>query len=671
MRINLNMKILSLALALLIMLTGLGVISYFAMGRVNQAADLATKRLTEARLAQETAYRGLKQYQNQSDFIINRNLDSIAGFQQSATDFQKNIDGIQKMADTAAEKALAAEIAEIQKRFVAKFQQGVVPEIKYQLEGVLGKADQESDSLIAKVELNARKIADAFRTRLKMSVMAGEYNNVIAQSEELDAVNQLLFWTMKQYQASANVVISQDLKAVETYGEAQAKWDQARKKVEQALGSDAEKQYFKDLNQSYESFDTVFREKVVPAVKREKAGLVNKLDAESDELLSQLEERVRKVVDSLGQEASAAMASYQKTAQANRLLIAIISLSAVVFGLLLGWLLARNITGPVKRVIGELSSGARHVASAAGQVSNSSQALAQGGSQQASSLEETSASMEELSSMTRQNTENAQQARGLVQEGKQAAERASDSMKELVVSMNQINEASEETAGIIKAIDEIAFQTNLLALNAAVEAARAGEAGAGFAVVADEVRNLALRAAEAAKNISQLITKTTEKTQRGAQLVTQTNEEFVGLVESTHKVSELVVEIAAASGEQAQSLEQINQSLSQIDQVTQSNAANAEESAAASEELSAQAATMEALVESLVSLVEGHGRGLAEASQEPGRDNQRPRGYLEYVGKGKKAKIKKLASAVENSNKEPKTKAEKAIPLEEEDFSDF
>ena len=64
---------------------------------------------------------------------------------------------------------------------------------------------------------------------------------------------------------------------------------------------------------------------------------------------------------------------------------------------------------------------------------------------------------------------------------------------------------SDDIAGAITVIDQIAFQTNILSLNAAVEAATAGEAGKGFAVVAQEVRNLASRSADAAKEIKDMV----------------------------------------------------------------------------------------------------------------------------------------------------------------------
>jgi methyl-accepting chemotaxis protein len=142
-----------------------------------------------------------------------------------------------------------------------------------------------------------------------------------------------------------------------------------------------------------------------------------------------------------------------------------------------------------------------------------------------------------------------------------------------------------------------------------VEAARAGEAGAGFAVVADEVRNLAMRAAEAAKNTAALIEGTVKKVDDGSALVTRTNGAFSQVADSAAKVGELVAEIAAASKEQAQGVEQVNSAVSEMDKVTQSNAANAEESASASEEMSAQATQMKAIVEDLTALVGGSQNG--------------------------------------------------------------
>ncbi len=282
--------------------------------------------------------------------------------------------------------------------------------------------------------------------------------------------------------------------------------------------------------------------------------------------------------------------------------------SCAVFLLLtiLGFLwFARSITLPINRIVSGLGEGSDQVASASNQVSSASQALAEGASEQAASIEESSSSMEEMSAMTRKNSENAEMADGLMQEANQVVTSANKSMEKLTDSMEDISKASEETFKIIKTIDEIAFQTNLLALNAAVEAARAGEAGAGFAVVADEVRNLAMRAAEAAKNTAQLIEGTVKKINDGSELVSITNDEFKQVSQSSAKVGSLIAEISEASKEQSNGIEQVNIAITEMDKVVQQNAANAEESASASEEMHAQAEQLREYVRDLVVLITG------------------------------------------------------------------
>ncbi|ACL02869.1 Methyl-accepting chemotaxis sensory transducer [Desulfatibacillum aliphaticivorans] len=289
--------------------------------------------------------------------------------------------------------------------------------------------------------------------------------------------------------------------------------------------------------------------------------------------------------------------------------VSIVGLAAIIAGLFLAIVIARGIVNVLTRISQNLGEGADQVASASNQVAGSSQSLAEGASEQAASLEETSSSMEEMASMTLRNSENANQADVLMQKTKSVVEKASQTMEELTGAMEGISNASAETSKIIKTIDEIAFQTNLLALNAAVEAARAGEAGAGFAVVADEVRNLAVRAAEAAKNTTELIQGTVKRVEDGAQLLDSTTEAFGEVAETTVKVGEIVGEIAAASNEQTQGYEQIRKAVSEMDKVTQSTAANSEESASAAEELNAQAEQMKQIVEELMVLVGGNFSG--------------------------------------------------------------
>ncbi len=285
--------------------------------------------------------------------------------------------------------------------------------------------------------------------------------------------------------------------------------------------------------------------------------------------------------------------------------LAIAAIAGVILAMGLGLLISRGITRTLTRITQGMSEGADQVASASGQVSSSSQSMAEGASEQAASIEETSSSMEEMSSMTKRNAENAGNADGLMRDANQVVTTANASMGRLTQSMQEISKASEETSKIIKTIDEIAFQTNLLALNAAVEAARAGEAGAGFAVVADEVRNLAMRAANAAKDTAALIEGTVKKVNEGSHLVSTTNEAFIKVAESAGKVGTLVAEIAQASKEQSNGIDQVNIAITEMDKVVQQNAANAEESASAAEEMSAQAEQLKDYVDELVVLVTG------------------------------------------------------------------
>jgi methyl-accepting chemotaxis protein len=282
----------------------------------------------------------------------------------------------------------------------------------------------------------------------------------------------------------------------------------------------------------------------------------------------------------------------------------ITTITILIIGITLS-LFTKKINTNLSRIIKGLSGASDQVESGADQVASSSHSLAQGSNEQASAIEETSASIEELTAMTMQNAANATQATAMAENAFASAERGSAAMERMSGSMRNIKTSSDQTAKILRTINEIAFQTNLLALNAAVEAARAGEAGRSFAVVAEEVRNLAKRSAEAAQNTAELIEEAQQYADSGVTAMEETSAILINIVESIQQVKQLNSEVSEGSRDQAEGISQISKAISQMENVTQGNAAHSQESASASQELSNQAHKLNLMIDELIGMIHG------------------------------------------------------------------
>ncbi len=278
---------------------------------------------------------------------------------------------------------------------------------------------------------------------------------------------------------------------------------------------------------------------------------------------------------------------FGRLAVADDLMSAAITIAIAATFLLLSFvMIARRKAIPILGSFYGIVTGVDEIVVGTDQMTSTSSSLAEGASEQAAAIEQTSASLEEMTSMTARNAENASEANRLMTQDARdsflSVESKMGAMHEVVLSSVQ---AGEETAKIIKTINEIAFQTNLLALNAAVEAARAGEAGAGFAVVAEEVRNLALRSASAARNTEDLIAESMKKTRQASSLFDEIQLELSRNRDIAMRVTGLIGQVTAASREQAQGIEQINRAVVEMDKVVQQNAASAEEFSAVTEKI--------------------------------------------------------------------------------------
>jgi len=369
------------------------------------------------------------------------------------------------------------------------------------------------------------------------------------------------------------------------------------------------------------------------------------------------------VIQSLDQADAQLMASMQ---WAGALIIGSLFLTGVIFALFV----IRYVERPISVISEKLLEGAELVAAASKQVADSSLHVASGASEQASSLEETSASLELMASMIRQNSNNARQATGMANSAREAAHEGRQAMGKMSDAIHRIKGSSDETAKIIKSIDEIAFQTNLLALNAAVEAARAGDAGKGFAVVAEEVRNLAKRCADAARSTSNLIEEAQQNAESGVNVSGEVGTKLDAISTSIEKVSHLIEEVATASTEQSQGIDQINHAMSQMDTVTQANAAVGEQAAAASQQLTGQAYELNVMIAGLLSLVSGE-----ETATAASRRRALPSPLTDLRSTGSPSRVNRAVERRNETKLAPPARLvkrpEEVIALDEEDFKDF
>ena len=275
----------------------------------------------------------------------------------------------------------------------------------------------------------------------------------------------------------------------------------------------------------------------------------------------------------------------------------------------------------------DLSSSASGAAEASSQVVSAVEDITKGSLSQAESVQTSSDNTSQIGADIEGITDNIHTLNDLVDNMKNASDRAMSAMDDLLAQNGDVTEAVDSIRGVIEntansvqeisqmtqIISDIADQTNLLSLNATIEAARAGETGRGFAVVASEISNLATQSQDAVVKIEEVTQKLVEDSVSSVQTVdslisefqTQsdkivlTREDMSALSENATRVQSSVSDTGVKADTINGTKESLISIMEDLSAISEENAASTEETNASMEELNS---TFQVISQNAVSL---------------------------------------------------------------------
>ena len=267
-------------------------------------------------------------------------------------------------------------------------------------------------------------------------------------------------------------------------------------------------------------------------------------------------------------------------------------------------IVAAIITGS-RRITTTLDNFTRNLALSSDDIASKVERQEAVANEQASSVSHTTSTVDTLGETSRRSAVQAEEsaksastALALAESGAQTVEQTrvgmeslKERVREIAEQIINLNQQTEQIAGVSELVGDLANQTNMLALNAAVEAARAGEYGRGFGVVAGEIRKLADRSRKSADKINNLVTDVqaamnsavmvTDEGKKTAEssieLALDTAESFIGVKDAVNSVFANTSEISNAAKLQAIGIQEILAAVNALNLGAMDTAADLEE----------------------------------------------------------------------------------------------